>query len=258
MNPAKQFLFDRSFDPVCLGIPGSGGAEATGLRRQAKQKRPLTVTEDDLARVRAEGIDEGRAQAIAEASDTTENRTAKALEAIAERLSELLQEREEAYAAAECDAIGVAVAIARKMVPGLLKRDALEEIENTVSSVISQVHGVPEMGVRVSENLGDILDERLATLRQLKGLSARLTFAADPALAEGDCRVEWTGGGAERIAAVTWSEVDAIIERNLGFVPAIAGNSGDQDDPNDTKTDVTLIQSDDQPSAQTELGESHD
>jgi flagellar assembly protein FliH len=258
MNPAKQFLFDRSFDPVCFGDPGSRGSQTAGHHKQARRKRLLTITEDDLARVRTEGIDEGRAQAFAEASETAEFRTAQTLEAIADRLSELLRDRDEANAEAERDAVSVAIAIARKMVPELHKRNALEEIENTISSVMAQVLGVPEMSVWIPEDLGDVLGERLGSLSRAQGLSARLTLATDSTLAGGDCRVEWAGGGAERTATVTWSEINAVIDRNLGFVPAITVNNADRDNPIEANSDATLIQSDDEPSAQTDLEESHD
>ena len=272
MISAQRFLFNRDFDPDLMG-PDLGGSDLGGSDlgsnnrvrsgERAKNGRPANgrskpaFTEDDLARVRAEGFAEGREQASREAAQSMELRLTESFETVGERLYEVISSKESGNAAAAREAIAIAVAIARRMVPELYRRNAVAEIEHTVATVLSQVLETAELTVRIAESLADPLRERIKALAETRGIGDRVRIMADPSLTEGDCRIEWLGGGAERNTAAMWDEIEAIVEKNLGFVPALAAGESDPAELNAENTTPMLDGSTSEPSTGTEVGETH-
>ncbi len=257
MMTAERFLFNRDFDPDLLVNDGSA---ARGRKAGAKptKARPAPVfTEDDLARARAEGVAEGREQASRDAARSLEMRLTQAFETVGERLHDVLAGRDAANLAIAGQANALAVAIARRMVPELYRRNAAGEIEHTVASVLSRILETDRLAVRTAETLADPLRDRIEALAEARGLGGRIAIVADPSLAEGDCRIEWPGGGAERNEAAMWAEIDAIVEKNLGFVPALAGGENNPAAVNEENTTPMLECSAGSAPVGTEVGENH-
>lgn len=260
--PEQRFLFDRDFDPDLLVNGGSGSGQRVENGERAKSDAKPVFTEDDLARVRAEGYAEGREQASRDAAQSLEWRLTVAIEAVGERLGEIISSTDAATAAAARDANVIAVAIARRMVPELYRRNAAAEIEQTVTSVLSQVLDTKALTVHTAESLADPVRERLIALAETRDIGDRIRITADHSLSDGDCRIEWMGGGAERISAALWMEIEGIVEKNLGFVPALvngdAYSGSDRGDLNEEDTTPMLECAAHASSATNEDGETHD
>lgn len=257
MTPAKRFLFEHCFE-TDLPLDARTGEDKTTAEDVASESgTPATFSEDDLARAHAEGVAEGREQAGAEAADAVERRVADALDTLGDRLSDLLAHREDAFARAVGDATSVATTIARKMVPELYRRNAAGEIEHAVATILERMLEKPMLTVRVSEPLRDDLAERIAALAERRGFAGRVTVTADPETAEGDCRVEWAGGGAELNAADRWREIDAIIEQNLGGVPTAVSRVSDHTDTNEPSAVDTTAETDGRAPSHHELEDDH-
>lgn len=261
MTTAQKFLFNHDFDPDLLV---NGGTDPDGRPRDGKRTRARpkpAITEDDLARVRAEGVAEGREQASREAAQSLERRLTEAFETVGERLGEVIASTQAAHATAAREASAIAVAIARRMVPELYRRNAAAEIELTVASALSQVLETKELTVHTSETLVDPLRERITALAEARGIGERVRISADATLIEGDCRIEWPGGGAERTSATLWSEIEAIVEKNLGAVPGLANGMKDtaeiSGNVNEENTTPMLECAANAPSADIEVGENH-
>jgi len=261
MVTEKRFLFNRDFDPDLLvnGGPHSKG-RANDDKRSGTRAKPV-FTEDDLARVRAEGFAEGCDKASRDAAQSTEKRLTEAFEAVGERLSEIIATTQATTAAAARDANAIAVAIARRMVPELYQRNAAAEVEHTVATVLSQVLEPDELTVCTDETLADSLRDRIKALAEKRGIGDRVRITADPALSAGDCRVEWPGGGAERMSVALWTEIEAIVQENLGFVPTLANgetDSGhDRGNVNQDNTTPMLECAATAPTTEIEVGENH-
>ncbi len=69
--------------------------------------------------------------------------------------------------------------------------------------------------LRVNDALFDAVQARLAALSQASAFAGKTILLADAALAEGDARVEWADGGAERDTRRLAAEIDAIFARAL-------------------------------------------
>lgn len=261
MITEQRFLFNRDFDPDLLV---NGGSQSRGRAEDDKRNRnrPKPVfTEDDLARVRAEGFAEGCDKASRDAARSMEKRLTEAFETVGERLGEIIATTEATTAAAARDATAIAVAIARRMVPELYQRNAAAEIEHTVATVLSQVLKTDGLTVSTAEALADPLRERIKALAETRGIADRVRITADPALSAGDCRIEWPGGGAERMSAALWTEIEAVVQENLGFVPALADgetdSGNDRGNVNEESTTPMLECAANVPSKEIEVGETH-
>jgi flagellar assembly protein FliH len=257
MTPAKKFLFDHSFDAALPLEEQAGEDEMSAEAVASENGPPKSFSEDDLARAHAQGLAEGREQAGAEAAVTVERRVADALDSLGDRLSELFAHRQDAAAQAAGDATMVATAITRKMVPEFYRRNAAGEIEHAVAAILERMLEKPTLTVRTSELLCDELSERIAALTEQRGFAGRVTVTADPKMLEGDCRVEWAGGGAELNSAARWREIDAIIERNLGGAPATDADVSDHTAINEAPAVTTTTESGGSDSSQQELEDDH-
>jgi len=257
MTPAKKFLFDHSFDAALPHEEQAGEDERSAEAATNENDSPNTFSEDDVARAHAQGLAEGREQAGAEAAVTVERRVADALDSLGDRLSELLAHRQDAAAQAAGDATMVATVIARKMAPELYRRNAAGEIEHAVATILERMLEKPTLTVRTSELLCDEVSERIAALTEQRGFAGQVTVTADPKMGEGDCRVEWAGGGAELNSAAKLREIDAIIEQNLGGVPAADTDISDPTETNGDPAVDTTAESGGRDSSHQELEDDH-
>ncbi len=108
----------------------------------------------------------------------------------------------------------------QKAVPALCRKDPAAEIEALVVRCLSEALDEPRIVLRVGDAVFDAIQSRLATMTEANGYAGKLVLIADPALADGDVRVEWADGGAERDTRRLMAEIDAILSRNIDAPPA--------------------------------------
>lgn len=225
MHGGTKFLFERCFEAPLPEPeePGPGAEMAcdeepeAGPAREAEDGPAVNlVSEEELARAREQALAAGREQGAAEAVRTIEQRTAAILDTVAERIAEMFDADQAAETRACRQATAIAVAIVGKLFPALNRRHGLSEIEHLVETAMDRVFDAPKLTVRVSQELCDPLAERIAAIAESHAFSSEITVVADSSLGEGDCRIEWVGGGAVRETAALWREIDGIIERALG------------------------------------------
>jgi flagellar assembly protein FliH len=254
MTAAKKFLFEHSFD---ADPPFEERADGSEISAEEVANENATFTEDDLARARAQGMAEAREKADAEGAVADERRIAEALVSLGDRLSEMFADRHDAATRAAGDATMVATAIARKMVPEFYRSNAAGEIEQAVATILDRMFETPKLTVRVSERLHGDLAERIAVMAAQRGFAGRVAVTADPQIGEGDCRVEWAGGGAELNSAAKWREIDAIIGRNLEGLPAADAPGSDHTETNEALAVDTLAEAGGRNPSHQELEDDH-
>ena len=222
MRAVRPFLFERRFDLPARPEDGqpSHVVIACADEPPALEKR---YDEDDLARARAEGGEEGlanglaqgRAEALAEAEASDRGRLVLACEAVAARLDRLAAVAERTSAEEGRSGVLLAVAIAKKLLPEYCRRHGITEIEGVARQIVGQVRDERRLMVKVAPALSEGLRERLQPIADGAGFAGDLLVLAEPGIAEGDCTVEWSTGGAERNAAALWQRIDALVERAL-------------------------------------------
>jgi flagellar assembly protein FliH len=208
-NPFVQpFLFDRRFD--------YGGREHAD---EAPPEPPAPVFSlADLEAARADGVTLGRAEALAEAQVQLKagQMQGATLQAVCERLSLALDQIDAAAGQATRDAIQIAAAIARRLLPSLYARHGASEVEELVAATLSGLPSDSSVSIRLAPSMAESLAPLLLQRAKEYGRGDRLHVSGDASVAEGDCAMEWMGGGLLRNRESLWREIEILIEQEAG------------------------------------------
>lgn len=111
--------------------------------------------------------------------------------------------------------VAAATAITRKILPGLARIHALDEVSHIIVSCLDHILDEPRIVVRVNEQMLLPLRDRVDDIATQAGYNGRITLLAGEGIELGDCRVEWSDGFADRDEADIWKEIDKIIDAFL-------------------------------------------
>jgi flagellar assembly protein FliH len=196
MSAPVKFLFEDDF------------ASGTGAKA-VKSSVPLAVHEAALARAEADAYRKGLAAAEAQ----IDGRLAATYEHIATSIAAIAQGLGTIEGKLEAEAVEVALAVARKLAPELIAAEPFAEIAALANSCFRQLVAAPHVVVRVAEGVYDMAHKRLEDIARLQGFDGRMVVLADPALALGDCRIEWADGGVARDRAATEATIGEVVGR---------------------------------------------
>jgi len=199
MTALAKFLFDVDF-----------GSDA--VAEKPKQSIPLSAHQAALAEAETKAYRNGFAAAEAKAQADAQRRSTAALEQIAAGLDRMSGGLRAIEVKLETEAVGVALAVARKLAPELIAREPLAEISALAAECFAQLVATPHVVVRVSDTLYAQARERLDAIAQAHGFAGRLVVLAEPTIGPADCRIEWADGGIVRDRAAT----DAVITAAVG------------------------------------------
>jgi flagellar assembly protein FliH len=200
-----KYLFDQDF------APNAKAAE-----------KPIAAAELALmvAEAESKGFRQGFEAAQQEEAVIAERRTAAAFERVADTIELFARGIVAAEQRIEGEAIELAVAIAKKIVPELVVREPFGEIAALVTECFRQLASSPHMIVRVNDALHAIARERLDEIARTRGFEGRLVVIAEPEIALGDCKIEWADGGVVRDQAKIEAAISTAILRYLGARPS--------------------------------------
>ncbi len=215
MAAIRKFLFDTDFAAPKRPAPPADQAEETAAPIPEEAPPPV-FSEEDVALARDEGFSAGKREGILEAAAAVERQIAETLARIEGALPGLFAAQRQAADALQHDGMTVIRALARKTLPRLAEDNALGEIEHLAGVVLDRLRTEPRVVFRVNDGLTAALDEKLAVLAGTKGYAGSVAVIGEAGIAPGDCRIEWSQGGAERQAAAILDEMDRIIQRNSG------------------------------------------
>jgi flagellar assembly protein FliH len=206
--PAK-FLFDTDF---AAGTPRE--PTVTVSEHGAK------LAETDAAAYRR-GFAEGQRDAEAEIG----RRIAATFERIAAGIDHAAGALSAIEARLECEAVEVAVAVARKLVPSLIEHEPLAEIAALASGCFRELVAAPHVVVRVNEGLYAAVREKIDDIVRAHGFGGRLVVFGEPGIAVGDCRIEWADGGVNRDTGVAERAIGEAVARYISARRNFAGAS---------------------------------
>jgi flagellar assembly protein FliH len=202
MSAATKFLFDTDF---------SGKAE----RKPAEPMITLAEHATKLAEAETAAHRRGYAQAQNDAGVESDRRTAAALDRIATGLAAATDALQAIETRLECEAVEVAVAVARKLAPALVGREPFAEISSLASECFRQLISSPHIAVRVNDALYAAAKEKLDEVARSKNFEGRLVVLAEPEIALGDCRIEWADGGINRDSAAADAAIGEAVTRYI-------------------------------------------
>lgn len=215
----RKYMFDLDFDhpaapapPVEAAHPDEEEPEEVVVEDLPP---PPMFSEEELALARDSAFEEGRQAGLAEALEQSERLTAMALTQLSDQMQTVFRQQEEANDANGRNAARVALAVLKKVLPATCEAHAFDEVTRVVEEVVGHILDEPRIIVKVADPLVEAVRERLEAVCEAHGFEGRVVVQADGRLTPGDCRVEWTDGGAERDQARLMQEVEATVERSL-------------------------------------------
>ncbi|MBN9544435.1 MAG: hypothetical protein J0I19_03105 [Alphaproteobacteria bacterium] len=195
-----KFTFDTEF---------RGASDVASDAARARQKKTLTVEEIETLRASAQA--EGTQAASVRAAENIE-RTATALVAA---LRAALDRSHDEIEAVRAEAAALALAAAKKIAPAALAALPAGDVENALREAMHQAIGEPRITLRAAPDVIAALEGKVEAIAHEEGYDGRVILAADPAIANADCRIEWRGGGSERSEAAIEAALDALIARRF-------------------------------------------
>jgi flagellar assembly protein FliH len=197
---ATKFTFDTEF---------RGEHDLLSNAARVRQKKSYTHDEIDAlcAKSRAEGIKAGQVRAM----ETIAAGTSDAAAAINNALARTREDIEEVRAQAARLALSAARRLARAAIAALPHA----EVEEALRAAMHQAIGEPRILLRASPGVADALNKHIAEVAHEEGFDGRVQISADPAIKGADCRIEWRGGGAERVEEALEASLNEIISRRF-------------------------------------------
>jgi flagellar assembly protein FliH len=197
---ATKFTFDTEF---------RNEHDVLSNAARARQRKSYTHDEIDTmcARARAEGIKAGQVRAAEAIAAGAGEAVAAVKDALARSSQEIDQVRGEAAK--------LALAAARKLARVALSALPHGDVEEALRAAMHQAIGEPRILLRAAPKVADALNARVAEIAHEEGFDGRVQITADPSIKGADCRIEWRGGGAERIEDVLEAALQDIISRRF-------------------------------------------
>jgi len=183
---------------------------------------PAFFTAEDLKAARDHGFNDGVAAGREQELGTIGQQLAEAQTAIGKALADAIRAYHERRALALRDTATLARTMARKIVGKLIETMPASMIEDSLAQCLDRLHQTPAITVRVPEALVESIAPAITAAATEAGFTGAITVAGESALADASVRIEWADGGATRITATLWTEIDTLIDRFLGDEADIA------------------------------------
>ena len=205
---AEAYVYPPPLVPGSGAKPSSGGTNPSTLERlwtpEAKPPGPPPVTEDQIrareARARKEGRDEGLAQGLAE----FEKKLAGEKQALVQTVREFAHERETYFQRVEAEAVGLAVAIARKILHREAQVDPLL-LAGVVRVGLDNVAAGTSVRLRVHPSQVQAWKEFFSQQHDLQSLPELM---GDPTLGPGRCLLETELGSTDLTLETQLKEIE--------------------------------------------------
>jgi flagellar assembly protein FliH len=209
MTAPIKFTFDNDF----------GG----GPRKPIEPVITVAEHQVKLAETETAALQRGYAQGQNDAQVEVNRRIAATLDTIAQNIAAASAALAAIEARLECEAVEVAVAVARKLAPTLIAREPFAEISALASDCFRQLITAPHIVVRINDAVYATAKEKLEDIARACTFEGRLVVLAEPDIAAGDCRIEWADGGINRDIAGAEAAIGEAVDAYIGARRSLAG-----------------------------------
>ncbi len=199
-TPSHKFTFDTEF---------RGPSDVVSDAARARQKQTLTTEEIEAMCARA------KTQGAEAASVRAAEKLDRSVDALIAALRAALDQSHAMIEGVRVEAALLGLAAAKKIAPAALAALPAGDVENALREAMHQAIGEPRITLRAAPEVIAALESKVAAIAHEEGYDGRVMLAADPAIANADCRIEWRGGGSERSEAAIAAALDALIARRF-------------------------------------------
>jgi flagellar assembly protein FliH len=245
MPSTDKFSFFRSFDQ-----PAPNDQEAA-IEEEAPEEPEVivpTFSEEEVENARAEGVAQGREEGIKEASETTERLINETTQSIHAQLNDVFTRQTNANSEIFRDSINAAIAVVKKSFPQMTDVHGTDEIEKMVGKILTHILEEPRVVISVNEEIKEPLSVRMEDITKSAHFDGRVVIRGESDISQGDCKIEWSNGGAERNLEELWQQIDQVVEENLN-----ATTDGMEFDTLDTPISDDMTETETPPSAEQEI-----
>lgn len=187
-------IFDRDFDLELAREERSARCAARASHTPEELDEAVTTAREIAY---AEGRSAGHAEGLAEAAGTDGALRVTALKALGPQIEMLVKSSDSHRQALEAQVVAFALTVSEQVFPELLRRRAHDRALAQVRRALTVGLGSATLRVSLSLDALDLLRHDLDAVVAEKGLEGRVEMRADPALADGDTRVDWDNGVLE-------------------------------------------------------------
>lgn len=227
MAQVSKFLFDTDFADPDAGQPN--------VVEETEIEAPV-FSEEELLSAREHGYEAGIAAGQAQALAGIEKRVGELIANLAGQMDGVAEQIAAQKALVAEDVAVLARAVATKVSGTKSNKSRLELLERMITDCMAKLYQAPEVTAHVPPDI----EADLTSLLAMSDLTITVTVLADPALTGTDCRISWHGGGAERIEAQIWQEVDSLLEHYVGDTSEADANVDDAATNEQTKAEAEV------------------
>ncbi|MBU6235538.1 MAG: hypothetical protein KGQ41_06815 [Alphaproteobacteria bacterium] len=182
---AKKFLFDNN------------DFSEEAQRRKREEARKPTFSAEQMEASKNAGFNEGRKAGIQETLDSQESQIRDTLQQVVMAAARLEAEENKRLATfINQSALVTAQALTHTM-PALLQIMGATQIETFMQQVLSELAKGQALVIHVPPAHYDQISARYTALAEKLRRKGACTIVPDPSLTGLECRMDWTGGGAE-------------------------------------------------------------
>jgi flagellar assembly protein FliH len=231
MDTHARYMFDAVFASSV-----NGPAAKAEIPRHTDQA--LEAARDGAYQ---QGLVDGRAQVISEASSHTDQMIARLLELVQVANQDLAQAHEKS---AE-QAARLALVAAQTLVPALIAKEPKGELLALFGECVAQLDGAPQLVIHAPANSAEELKARLDNDAANLATSNEIRIVVDKNMDDGDCRIAWATGEISRSRKQLELQIAEIVERRYPCEPETAPTEieaagTDAIDPNSTEMEEHL------------------
>ncbi|MEE2998965.1 MAG: FliH/SctL family protein [Pseudomonadota bacterium] len=221
MQNIEKFMFDTIFDELEPILPEvAEEVQLTGSNDEDQHTTELeetlikTYNDNDMAVSRQEGFDEGKKQGISETLTGIEKTSFDTLNAVLDELSIIHAGQKQANQEISNSATALALTIVRKIFPTLNEKTALDEVKSILLMVLGRLIDEPKIIIKVNPSSSNDLSAKLDQEYSSENSIVNFSIIADENVSQGNCKIEWSNGTAERNLDKLKHEIDDIIAQN--------------------------------------------
>ena len=196
--PIRKFMFERSFD------------DATVVHR-APERKPVLMKPEQLDELKQEGYNAGFEAGKAAGLDEQTAQLTAIVATVEKNIDILMQCMDALNQEQNTHTRQLVLSVVRKMMPDLMARNGMQEIEALLSDTLRTMSREPRLVIRVNDAQLTALSERIDAMTSQRAYSGKVIVLSDADVVSGDCRIEWADGGIERNSQETMSAIEQTL-----------------------------------------------
>lgn len=177
---------------------------------------PPTFSEEEMALAKDLAFEQGRQEGERSERESREQFVAVALDKIAQNFSHLFAAETLRENIFEKESLRLAIGVLDVLFPLLNNRFGSDEVRTLIQKTLTDHRKKKEILIFVAPGMKGEIDTLIGHLRENEHEEAVWRVIEEQSLSEGDCRLEWSDGGAVRDSVRCAQDIRKTIEGLLG------------------------------------------